>query len=204
MRYPLVDPRPAGRRACGLIGVWLLARMASGAAALVSLCAPASGMTGAAMAAWEAASAVVFLPAAVAFLHWIYLTNRNAHGFGAAVQAHKRGAAMMTSPGWAVAWHLMPAAQWVMPLRDLDEVWRVTLSPTAPGEVAAPSILRWWWGSWLIASASGAVAALLPAAAPARPWSILLAATAALPLAVTAARVITRLSTLQHDAIRLQ
>lgn len=92
----------------------------------------------------------------------------------------------------------------LMPLRDLDETWRVALSPTAPGEVAAPSILRWWWGSWLVATVSDALATLLPATAPAGPWLILLAAVAALPLAGTACRIITRLSTLQHEAIRLQ
>lgn len=78
-------------------------------------------------------------------LKWIYRTNANAHRMS-------NGLGMTVSPGWAIGWFFIPIANLWKPFQGVEQTWRVSHSPGAPGSVDTPLLLRWWWGLWLLSS----------------------------------------------------
>lgn len=85
-------------------------------------------------------SGFVHAGAALALLRWIYVTNCNAHALGTGLRL---------TPVGSVAWFFVPVASWFKPYQGLVDVWRITMRPEAPADVAVPRQLRCLWGGWL-------------------------------------------------------
>ncbi len=81
--------------------------------------------------------------AGIAILRWIYIVNRNAHGLGGR---------MTTSPGWTVAWFFVPVLNLWKPYGGVRESWQATVNPSSPRSARVPSVMRRWWGAWLVSS----------------------------------------------------
>ncbi len=57
------------------------------------------------------------------------------------------------TPGWVVAWWLIPIANFVMPLLTMSELWKATDPDAGPAHWAArptPALLGFWWTCWLL------------------------------------------------------
>lgn len=76
-------------------------------------------------------------------LKWIYRVSRNAHA---------AAPGLATTPPWAVGWFFIPFACLWKPFQSLRDVWRVSADPVAWRTARTPSLLRWWWGLWLVTS----------------------------------------------------
>lgn len=134
-----------------------LARLASIAAGLVLLhlgvrtlyvvATIFAGPVGAPGAALTDITALFQLAAYVACVfavgRWIYC---------ASVNAHSTGQAMANSPGWAVGWYFIPFANLVKPFEAMQEMWDVSNGNDGSYGDQAPSILRLWWGSWIVSN----------------------------------------------------
>lgn len=77
-------------------------------------------------------------------LKWIYRVNRNAHVLAPAVTVR---------PAWAIGWFFVPFANLLMPFRGVAQAWRAAADPERWRTVELPSLLRVWWGLWLVFSA---------------------------------------------------
>lgn len=78
---------------------------------------------------------------------WIVRVARNARALGAQ--------GMAVSPGWAVGWYFIPFANLIKPFRAMDEIWRASASPARWQQLASPTLLRVWWGCWLVVAFMG-------------------------------------------------
>lgn len=94
---------------------------------------------------------LLFLITAIIFAVWLVRASRVAWG-----RAPER---MSISPGWAIAWFLIPLANLYRPYRAVREIWAA--SATTLEESRTPPVFPLWWGAWLLASVSGQLAALL-------------------------------------------
>jgi hypothetical protein len=65
------------------------------------------------------------------------------------------GAPISASPAWAVGSWFVPLVQFVVPYRTIRDLWRTS------GAARAPSIVAWWWSSWLASFVATASYALL-------------------------------------------
>jgi len=74
-------------------------------------------------------------------LKWVYRVSLNAHVLG-------RG--LRVRPPWAVGWFFVPIASLWKPFQGLREAWQASVRPQAWSTVPVPSLLRWWWGLWLV------------------------------------------------------
>ena len=79
-------------------------------------------------------------------LRWIYRADINAHAFA-------RG--LDISPGWAVGWYFIPFAALWKPFQGMSEIWRASHRPANWRTLPLPAQMRWWWGTWLVASIVG-------------------------------------------------
>ena len=84
---------------------------------------------------------VAYVACVVAVGRWIYC---------ASVNAHSTGEAMAISPGWAVGWYFIPFANLIKPFQAMREMWDVSNGGGGSYGDQAPSILRLWWGSWIV------------------------------------------------------
>jgi hypothetical protein len=100
------------------------------------------------------ASVVLFVVAGFLVLKWIYRVVANARTLTG-------GHGMDMTPGWAVGWFFIPIANLFKPFKGVEEAWKASERPSAPGEVETPGLLRWWWGLWLTSSILGNVAGRL-------------------------------------------
>jgi hypothetical protein len=92
--------------------------------------------------------------AAVLFLAWVYLAKANTLRLGAADQK--------ISPIWAVAWYLIPIANFWKPCQIMDETWQASADPAnwqeqKPGIVAQRWSFLWLAGvvAWLFLAREG-------------------------------------------------
>jgi hypothetical protein len=89
--------------------------------------------------------ALVFLATlifvAFASLRWIYRLNANSHLLSDEVRI---------SPRWNVGWFFVPLANLFKPFEGLAQAWQASQAwrNDAPGDL--PTVMRWWWGFWLI------------------------------------------------------
>ena len=74
-------------------------------------------------------------------LKWIYRVNKNAHVLATGLRS---------SPGWSVGWYFIPFALLWKPFKGLEEAWKVSADPARWESVQTPTLLRWWWGLWLV------------------------------------------------------
>lgn len=57
------------------------------------------------------------------------------------------------TPGWVVAWWLIPVANFVMPALTMSELWKASDPEAGPTDWTArpiPALLGWWWACCLL------------------------------------------------------
>ena len=91
---------------------------------------------------WRFAEIAIGLTTAILVLTWIYRANHNARQLGAAD--------MHFTPGWAVGWYFVPIAWFWKPYQAMREIWRASVSPSDWRAVPVSTLLRWWWGLWIV------------------------------------------------------
>jgi hypothetical protein len=94
----------------------------------------------------------LFLLTGFLFLKWVYRSNQNARGMGASD--------MTFTPGWSVGCYFVPFANLVLPYQAMRELWNATLSTNEWKGRAAPHLVRWWWGLYLLNNTVGAIAGI--------------------------------------------
>jgi len=89
---------------------------------------------------------IIYLPTgivtAILFLMWIYRSNLNCHGFGAKN--------MKFTPGWSIGYYFIPFLNLVRPYQAMKEIWKVSSDPANWQKQEINSVIRWWWGLWLV------------------------------------------------------
>ena len=93
---------------------------------------------------------VVWVAAFVITLRWIYLANNNARALGADD--------MIVTPGWAVGWFFVPLLNLAMPFIAVREMWKASANPRDWQVEHAPLTIPLWWGFWIAAGITGAIA----------------------------------------------
>jgi|SRR5262245_26955173 len=83
---------------------------------------------------------IMFLIVGVAFLQWIYYTNKNLH-----ILSSQR---MEFKPGWSIGWYFIPIANLFKPYQSMKELWRVSHK----NEAASYAIVKWWWFLWIVSN----------------------------------------------------
>ena len=99
---------------------------------------------------------VLWVPAAVAFLMWLYRASKNLEPLGASAQRF--------SPAWAVGWWFVPIWWFFRPYQVVAEIWRGSTADLPLDEEdgwkrrAVSPLIGFWWALWLIAQfAIGAI-----------------------------------------------
>lgn len=137
---------------------------------------------------------VIFVTTIVLVSKWIYRASRNAHAVGAG---------LTISPPWSVGWFFIPVANLWKPFQAMRETWQVSSQPDAWRSVATPSLLRWWWGLWIVSNILGNLSFRLStkihtvAGAIASDYVDVLSAVIEVPLALALIRIVTRITDLQ-------
>jgi hypothetical protein len=151
----------AGRRA-EVVKALLLVTIAVGLAAILSGASQFSLI--ARMAAGEAVSEleitandtrhrmvalfqfIAFLATIIAWLTW----QHRAYG----LLSLARSIPTTFTPGWAIGWWFVPIANVFQPYQVMKEMWLRSATTGGSGTIdglEAPSVVKWWWGSWLLA-----------------------------------------------------
>jgi hypothetical protein len=86
---------------------------------------------------------VVMIVVGVIVLKWIYRVNRNVHAVAPGLPV---------SPPWSVGWYFIPVFSLWKPFEAMKSVWQVSSNPENRRSVLIPSIMRWWWGLFLVTS----------------------------------------------------
>ena len=85
---------------------------------------------------------IVFYVIGVALtLTWYYQSTRNLHAMGIKVS---------NSPLWAMLWFFIPFAALWKPYGVTAELWTASSNPDEWRKSREPSLLRWWWGLFLV------------------------------------------------------
>ncbi len=84
----------------------------------------------------------MMLAAVILVLTWTYRANANCRRLGAT--------GMRFRPGWAVGWFFVPVANLWKPYQVMREIWAASRDPDRWQTQAAPAILKWWWGLFLV------------------------------------------------------
>jgi|GEM_PF-1506484 len=91
---------------------------------------------------------ILYLSCVPFFLWWVRRATCNVKALGASDPEF--------SPGWAIGWWFIPFANWVQPLRVLNQAWRASNPslPTTPGDdwrrTPLTPLLPIWWIAWLV------------------------------------------------------
>lgn len=91
---------------------------------------------------------IAALGSAFIILKWIYRTNMNAQTMASGMQV---------SPGWGIGWFFVPVACLWKPFQGVRETWQVSANRHAWRAVPVPSLLRAWWGLWLVSNILGSL-----------------------------------------------
>lgn len=162
--YTFRDPRPLAGAVVVLMYLYLCATVANLGAVgweFVALSSDpsggADGGTGVAMIdltvmITRLASMLMYAASGILFLKWTYRAVANARLLRPSMKA---------KPGWAVGWYFVPIAFLWKPFEYFKEAWGVSHNPASPAMVFTPSILRWWWGLWLVSIISSNIAGRL-------------------------------------------
>ena len=84
-------------------------------------------------------------------LTWYYQSTRNLHAMRVKVGY---------SPLWAMLWFLIPIASLWKPYGVTAELWTASSNPDEWRKSREPSLLRWWWGLFLVGAVLSKVADL--------------------------------------------
>ena len=92
---------------------------------------------------------LVYIPTAVVFLRWVYLTNRNARALA--------GDGLKFTPGWAVGWYFVPVATLWKPYQAMKEMFRASNPDYGDNwrDAPFPKYLPLWWGLWIVSGILG-------------------------------------------------
>jgi hypothetical protein len=94
---------------------------------------------------------------AVFWIVWQYRAHASLPALGAV--------GLRFTPGWVVAWWLIPVANFVMPVLTMAELWKVSDPEAGPADWPGrrvPALLGFWWAFWLLRfPVLGAVAAAI-------------------------------------------
>jgi hypothetical protein len=85
----------------------------------------------------------------VLFMIWTYRASSNIHALG--------GRGIRFTPGWAVAWYLVPIANLWMPYQVMSEIWRISRNPIGPRSETTGRLLPSWWFCWLALLIGGSI-----------------------------------------------
>ena len=66
------------------------------------------------------------------------------------------------SAAGAVGWYIVPIGNLFMPYRAMRQIFNSSTRPPRELNAPAPSVLRWWWGIWLLVSAIVVITLVLP------------------------------------------
>jgi len=92
-----------------------------------------------------AAAAFLYITTVIAHCIWTYRAAHNTRVLGA--QGHNH------SVGWSVGWFFIPIANILMPYKVAQEIHKSS-SPEQSGDswkqLADPSYLGWWWGTYIL------------------------------------------------------
>jgi hypothetical protein len=126
---------------------------------------------------------------------WIYRTNANAHLFSGDISI---------TPGWAIGWFFVPFANLIKPYEGVWQTWWASHDAAGLQQEAETSMLRWWWGLWLVtnilATTSGRFAGLSDDPPDFTLYIDLLVAVLNLPLCLVLIRLMQRLTRAQLAA----
>ena len=81
---------------------------------------------------------IAYIPVVIMFAIWLYRMNFNLGSLS--------NRKMEFTPGWMIGWYFIPIANLFKPFQGMRELWRFSHKQW----YADPSILRWWWGLWLV------------------------------------------------------
>jgi hypothetical protein len=141
----------------------------------------------------------VYLVAGFLTLKWIFRVSRNAHVLASGLTVR---------PPWAVGWYFVPFANLLMPFRALREAWQASENPQAWRSVPVPSLLRWWWGFWLVENTLGSMSFRLGLRADtlgetaATQMVEIVSGLSDIPLVLALVRIVTRLSAMQQASLQ--
>ena len=79
---------------------------------------------------------VLYLPTGIVFLYWLHRSYRNLR------ELHV--GELRFTPGWAVGYWFVPVLNLWRPKQVLDDLWRGTCEPIAPGTSKSALIALWW------------------------------------------------------------
>jgi Domain of unknown function (DUF4328) len=137
---------------------------------------------------------LVHLVTIVMVLRWVYR---------AAVRAHALSDRITVSPGWAVGRFFLPVLNLWRPFRGMVDIWRTSIDPVTPDTVPVPTLLRWWWGLWLLANLFGPIGGPLMDEAhrashlAAARWADVVLLAIDVPLVILLVRIVTQVSARQ-------
>lgn len=141
---------------------------------------------------------LAWLVVGVMSLVWIHRVNANAHGLAKGMQS---------SSAWAVGWYFIPFASLWKPFRGIEEAWKVSHAPDRWQLLDTPSLLRTWWGFWIVSGIVGHIASRMTWSAQtveeyiASDRAMLLSALVYVPTMLLFLQIVRRLTRAQSRAI---
>jgi hypothetical protein len=145
---------------------------------------------------------ISFLATVIAWLTW----QHRAYG----LLSLARSIPTRFTPGWAIGWWFVPIANVFQPYQVMKEMWLRSETSGGSGIIEgleAPSVIKWWWGSWLIAGFVGNVSLRMVVTANTIDqllWSTVVGICDALLTILTACLapvIISRMTTLQRGLV---
>lgn len=201
-----IDPQPLTKTVLNVQAFLLIGEVAMAALSMVEINRLSSGQA----SIYDTMPAVsfvalyylgVYVVAAFLTLKWIYRVNLNASTL-------TRGKTI--SPGWSVGWFFVPFANLVMPFRAMRETWRISHAPGDWRQAAAPDLLNWWWGLFLLTSILGNASGRISVGTQTQSTLVLseqlsLASSClAIPLILLLRTIVRQLTDAQTHALRVQ
>ena len=92
---------------------------------------------------------LTYLASIVAISMWIHRAHRRIHAAGIE--------GLEYTPGWAVGWFFIPFANLIKPLQAMRELWNASHRIAYDFAEGTPSLLKAWWGFWLVGNISSNV-----------------------------------------------
>lgn len=194
-------------------GLWLIIATAAKCgsvllfAANIALIANAPSLSPEMVGVWDILPLAAF---AILAVYWTTMVFVGLWIHRAASNAHALSRGLEVSPGWAVGWYFVPFANWVMPFRAMDEIWKVSQAPESWRRGATPPILKVWWAFWVASSLFGAASSAFSRGAADESALIIgsamggASALAAIGAALALRRIVAQITLLQTQHARTQ
>lgn len=79
----------------------------------------------------------IFIVTSVFLFMWIHQINYNAHCLGATN--------MTFTPGWSIIWFFIPVANFIKPIKIMNELWKTSKNPKEWQNLPDNSVVNYWW-----------------------------------------------------------